>query len=63
MKTVKLFLVAAVVTVAFASCGGNDSASTTDTTAVLVDSSTITADTTPVVTPADTTPAVTEPAK
>ncbi len=40
MKTVKLFVVAAVATVAFASCGGGESTSTvTDTTsAVVVDS-------------------------
>lgn len=42
MKTVKLFLVA-VATVALASCGGGESASTT------TDSATVVADTTPVV--------------
>ncbi len=54
MKTVKLFVVAAVATVAFASCGGGDSAATTDTTAIVVDSTPVVVDTTAVV-PADTT--------
>jgi hypothetical protein len=54
MKTVKLFVVAAVATVAFASCGGGESAKTADTTAVVMDS-------TPVA-PADTTAMATDSA-
>ena len=38
MKTVKLFALAVVATVAFASCGGGTSTEKTDSTAVKVDS-------------------------
>jgi hypothetical protein len=49
MKIVKLFAVAVIATVAFASCGGGSSTETVDSTAVVVDSTPVAIDTTVVV--------------
>jgi hypothetical protein len=54
MKTVKLFFVAVVATVAFASCGGGASTEKTDSTAVKVDSMPATTVDTTAVAPVDT---------
>ncbi len=56
MKSVKLFALAVVATVAFASCGGGATTEKTDSTAVVVDSMPAPADTTAVA-PVDTTAA------
>ncbi len=53
MKTLKLFVVAAIATVAFASCGGGDSDKPVDST-VVADTVAVVADTTAPA-PADTT--------
>ncbi len=57
MKTVKLFVVAAVATVAFASCGGGATSEKTDSTAMMVDSMAVPMDTTTTA-PMDTTAAM-----
>lgn len=50
MKIVKLFVVAVIATVAFASCGGGSTTETVDSTAAVVDSTPVVAvDTTTVV--------------
>jgi ABC-type glycerol-3-phosphate transport system substrate-binding protein len=57
MKSVKLFALAVVATVAFASCGGGATTEKTDSTAAVVDSVPATTVDTTTVAPADTTAA------